>query len=98
MILDKYFMFDTKGWHHLYTGIILFGVGIWLLCMGNIVWGTVLTSIGFWLILDDVGQHRLQRVNNDPNYHSYGHYLGKPLYQFRRWLVKKYGWEWLNKI
>ena len=88
-MLEKYFMFSFKGWHHLYTGLIMMGVGIWQLCMGNIVWGTILTSFGFWLILDDVGQHRLQRVNDDPNYH---------LYQLRRWLVKKYGWDWLNKI
>jgi len=97
-MLEKYFMFNTKGWHHLYSGIILIGVGIWQLYIGNIVWGTILTSIGTWSMIDDIGQHRLQRVNNDANYHSYGHYLGKPLYQLRRWLIKKYGWDWLNKF
>ena len=95
MFLDKYFMFDVKGWHHLYSGLIMMGVGIWLL---PTVWGIILIAIGTWLTIDDIGQHRLQRVNGDPNYHSYGHYIGKPLYQFRRWLVKKYSWEWLNKI
>ena len=94
-MLNKYFMFDPKGWHHLYTGLIMIGVGIWLLPS---VWGIVLIAIGTWLTLDDVGQHRLQRVNDNPNYHSYGHYIGKPLYQLRRWLIKKYGWEWLNKL
>jgi len=97
-MLEKYFMFSFKGWHHLYSGIIILGVGLWQLSIGNGAWGTILTSIGFWAILDDTGQHRLQRVYNDANYHSYGHYIGKPLYQLRQWLIKKYGWEWLNKL
>ena len=98
MILDNWWNYDWTRYHHLYTGLILIGIGIWQLCMGNIIWGTVLTSIGTWLTIDDAGQHRLQRVYDDPNYHSYGHYIGKPLYQLRRWLIKKYGWEWLNKL
>lgn len=96
--IDKYFMFDASRWHHLYSGLILMGIGIWQLCIGNIVLGTILTSLGTWSTIDDIGQHRLQRVYDNPNYHSFGHYIGRPLYQFRRWLIKKYGWEWLNKF
>jgi hypothetical protein len=98
MFLDKYFMFDTKRWHHLYTGLSMMGIGIWQLCIGNIVLGTILTSLGTWSAIDDIGQHRLQQVYDNPNYHSYGHFLGRPLYQLRQWLVKKYGWNWLNKF
>jgi hypothetical protein len=54
--------------------------------------------VGFWLIVDDIGQHRLQRVNNNPHYYSYGHYIGKPVYWLRRWLVEKTGWKWLYRI
>ena len=97
-MLEKYFMF-ARGWHHLYTGIIMLGVGIYLNNWEHsYLWGTILTAIGTWLTIDDIGQHRLQRVYDNPDYHSYGHYIGKPLYQLRRWLIKKYGWEWLNKF
>ena len=87
----KYFVIDFTGWHHLYTGIILMIVSMW--------WGgCLLFAIGFWLALDDIGQHRLKKVQQDMTYQSYGHYIGKPLYRLRQWLVKKYGWNWLNKI
>jgi hypothetical protein len=94
-MIQKYFIFDYKAWHHLYTGFILMIIGIFILPS---MWGIVLISIGTWLFLDDLGQHRLQYVYNNPKYHSYGHYIGKPFYQMRRWLIKKYNWTWLNKI
>ncbi len=96
MILDNWWAFDYGAYHHLYTGLIMLGVGIWLLPS---VWGTILIAIGTWLTLDDVGQHRLQRVYDDPNYYSYGHFLGRPAYQLRRWLIKKFpNLSWLNKL
>lgn len=90
-ISDSWWMFEFDRYHHLYTGIILIIIGLILNC----IW---ITSIGVWLTLDDIGQHRLQKVYDDPSYHSFGHYIGKPFYQLRQWLVKKYGWEWLNKF
>ena len=88
---DSWWMFDYTRYHHLYTGIILIVIGLIL----NNIW---ITSVGVWLTLDDIGQHRLQKVYDDPNYHSFGHYIGRPLYSLRRWLVAKLGWEWLNKF
>ena len=83
-------------WHHLYTGSVLIGIGIYLVLSGCLWLGISLIAVGFWLVVDDAGQHILQM--NDVRYHSFGNYIGKPLYHFRRWLVKKTGWEWLNKI
>jgi len=94
--INRYFMFDPHQWHHLYTGILLWIAGITLLLTGRIGLGVALTNIGAWMILDDVGQHRLQRVYNDPGYYSYGHYLGKPFYHLRRYLIRRFGWKWLN--
>ena len=94
MVLDRWWLYNWHRYHHLYTGLIMLSVGIWL---SFSVWGTILIAIGTWLTIDDVGQHRLQKAYNNPNYHSFGHYLGRPLYQLRRWLIKNYGWEWLTE-
>jgi hypothetical protein len=56
-----------------------------------------------WLAIiafvDDALQHTERKYGN-PNYTSPLHNLGYVLrlYEFRSWLVKKTGWEWLGKL
>ena len=113
--LKKYFMFNpyiikadkikhidniltwTK-WHHLYTGIIFYNVGLFSLC-NTIFFNYLFMIIGLFLIIDDYYQHRMQKKLNNPDFHTIGHNIGKPLYHLRRCLIKKYKHlKWLNKI
>jgi len=80
----------NSWWHHAYTGIIFISLGKY---QGGWI-GLVLIILGLWMYGDDLYQHWRQRF--DKSYHSFLHYAGKPLYQFRRWLVRKTGWQWLN--
>ena len=101
---DK-FLFNFIQWHHLYTGITMMVFGTYFIIQAFIlssifllVIGILTFSIGFYLSVDDIGQHRLQVVLKNPSYISFGHYFGKPLYHIRRWLIQVTGWQWLGKI
>ena len=86
---------ETSFWHHYYTGLILLMAGIALLPV-SVIAGIILIGLGLWCIVDDFVQHRKQVF--DKNFHSFLHYVGVPLYKARQYLVKKYGWTWLNKF
>ena len=85
LIFPNFWIFNWKQWHHLYTGIIMIIIGI---CWLPSIWGIIFIALGTWLTIDDIGQHRLQKVYNNTSYHSYGHYIGKPFFQLNR----KYSW------
>ena len=98
MTIDtKYFYFRTNEWHHLYTGIILVVLGI--LSGVSFTVMAILWTFGWLLIGDDIGQHVMQGVLHNPNYHTPWHYAGKPFYVLRGWLIKKYPeCRWLGKL
>ncbi len=92
--LDMLYADEFNGrWHHFYTG----NVFIVLVLFISLFWLKILFFIvGLWFMTDDIYQHR--RQVSDRSYHSFLHYAGKPLYHFRKWLIKKTGWVWLKKI
>ena len=96
MINTKYFYFKTNQWHHLYTGIIIALLSLFIkVYVGQII----LWTFGWILIADDLGQHIMQGVLQNSNYHTPWHYAGRPFYVLRKWLIKKYpNLKWLGTL
>ena len=91
----KYFYFRLNEWHHLYTGLIIIGLS---LLTANWI-QIILWTLGWIIASDDLGQHIMQGVLGNPNYHTPFHYAGKPLYIFRKYITEKFKWlRWLNKL
>ena len=89
-------------WHHEYTGSLLMFVGYYVpraysLSEFVIIVVSLLFMIGLWMKIDDWVQHRMQVKNKA--YHSFWHNIGKPLYRFRMFLVKKFPFmKFLNYV
>lgn len=95
MIIDKkYFYFEVFRWHHLYTGLILFGISLSRL---DTIYDIPLFCLSIWMIIDDVGQHIMQAVYGK-NYQSFGHYIGRPCYHLRNWIIRQTKWTWLDRF
>jgi len=86
-IKSKYFRFNLLEWHHLYLGILIIGVGVYL--QSITVW-----VIGVYVALDDFLQHICQGSKMCGNQYM------SPLAAFA-WKLGFYDnflWRWLKDI
>lgn len=76
-----------RKWHHAYIGIVLEGLGWWIITKnqhstGWVIFGCALIAFGVWLVVDDAGQH---------NEHNRMKRMGVPRSQWRTsWFHRNY--------
>lgn len=85
---------DSKGWHHAYLGMLLFGFGFIMLISLKLPWiGVFLASVGLILMIDDLVQHMIQIKH--PEYRSLLNRLYVSI-KWPAWIVKLN--VWIDKL